>query len=73
MFSGPACKTRTMLPVADLMEVAKRNQLSSIVDGNPGDCFTHDLVRQPAYPDVPRAGAELRRSSNAASTRLHLQ
>lgn len=33
MFSAPTYKTGTMLPIADLMEVAKRHELISIVDG----------------------------------------
>jgi len=33
MFSAPTYKTGTMLPIAELMEVAKRNELVSIVDG----------------------------------------
>ena len=33
MFSAPSYKTGTMLPIAELMEVAKRHELISIVDG----------------------------------------
>jgi isopenicillin-N epimerase len=33
MFSAPTYKTGTMLPIADLMDVAKRHELISIVDG----------------------------------------
>jgi selenocysteine lyase/cysteine desulfurase len=33
MWSAPTYKTGTMLPIADLMEVAKRHELISIVDG----------------------------------------
>lgn len=33
MFSAPTYKTGTMLPIAELMEVAKRHELISIVDG----------------------------------------
>ena len=33
MWSSPTYKTGTMLPIAELMEVAKRNELISIVDG----------------------------------------
>jgi isopenicillin-N epimerase len=33
MFSSPTYKTGTMLPIADLMEVVKRHELISIVDG----------------------------------------
>jgi isopenicillin-N epimerase len=33
MFSAPTYKTGTMLPIAELMEVAKRHELVSIVDG----------------------------------------
>lgn len=33
MWSSPTYKTGTMLPVADLVDVAKRNELISIVDG----------------------------------------
>lgn len=33
MFSAPSYKTGTMLPIAELMEVAKQHELISIVDG----------------------------------------